>query len=568
MTKTDPRASAHFIRRFRLWGIRALNWELMPLDWKLTQADHLEDTTCAPWLDAAAINIVIGPNGGGKTTTLDVIRAISDPTIWPSLPRENPEGKHFSGFHIEGNDWQFRAEFDESASAAKDAKFRIRQFAINLPSRTIRGWMPLYGKSGAKRLARDSVTAGWESKIREAFTENSAPLVHFCPSPSQQPEEDNPAILDILNEIWPSLHGVEMAGIHKLNIVEPPFRRVGKATRIAVALEDSPTQRQHLDVKDLPLGWRHFAHVVWSLRQAPRDSIVVLDEPDRVLHPKLQRRLLMEIATIAIRQNQQIFISTHSPALINPSLTEPLGAAVFQAKAQRLRHLTDRRNILDDLGFSSSDLAHTNGIIWVEGPTDRIYLNKWLRLYAEHHQRVPWVEGINYQIAWYGGALLKYLSLLDTIDGPEQTVCIRSINRNFFLLMDKDFDEFRDDDDPDESNAKIRLRKQAQAISEGGPSHPKDRSLTWVTERYTVEDYLPSKRFGKWVTKKNGRTVIKGKKMALADRFWQEPLTWRQSYKSKTDLPAKIASLFKLIEIWQSDDEVKFKRLSARRRAS
>ena len=40
--------------------------------------------------------------------------------------------------------------------------------------------------------------------------------------------------------------------------------------------------------------------------------------------------------------------------------------------------LEELRDVLvDDLGIKASDILQSNGIIWVEGPSDRIYINKF-----------------------------------------------------------------------------------------------------------------------------------------------------------------------------------------------
>lgn len=46
-----------------------------------------------------------------------------------------------------------------------------------------------------------------------------------------------------------------------------------------------------------------------------------------------------------------------------------------------------------DLGYRPSDLLQANAIIWVEGPSDRIYINHWL-----DQQAPDLVEGIDYSI--------------------------------------------------------------------------------------------------------------------------------------------------------------------------
>ena len=38
--------------------------------------------------------------------------------------------------------------------------------------------------------------------------------------------------------------------------------------------------------------------------------------------------------------------------------------------------MSDNYDVLDDLGAKASDIFQSNGIIWVEGPSDRIYIKK------------------------------------------------------------------------------------------------------------------------------------------------------------------------------------------------
>ena len=56
-----------------------------------------------------------------------------------------------------------------------------------------------------------------------------------------------------------------------------------------------------------------------------------------------------------------------------------------------------KNNVLNDLGIKASDLLQSNGIIWVEGPSDMIYMNKWIELWSEGKYR----EGKNYQCIFY-----------------------------------------------------------------------------------------------------------------------------------------------------------------------
>jgi hypothetical protein len=52
-------------------------------------------------------------------------------------------------------------------------------------------------------------------------------------------------------------------------------------------------------------------------------------------------------------------------------------------------------------------------VIWVEGPSDRIYIRHWLKL-ADAHL----TEEVHFSIMFYGGKLLSHLSAGET-DGAQ-----------------------------------------------------------------------------------------------------------------------------------------------------
>lgn len=543
----------HFITRFRFWGIRALNWSEKSLREPLPQIYHADNVGCAPWLFPRRINIVIGPNGGGKTTVLDLIRALRCAKLWPSLPRENAPGDAFSGFRFEGGDWALQAEF--RASPTRDATRASQERLLSVAPgqehephhRSQKATMPL---GRALRGSLIDPAPRWKKTIEETIAAAKIPAIEYCEPAGNWPERDTPDFLDILNEFWPSLHGIARVEIPGAEINAPPFSPDEEAAgNVHLVLTDDRGQPSVLRVEYLPLGWRQFAYVISFMRRAAQQSIVVLDEPDRVLHPRLQRLLLDEVAKIARDRHQQVFISTHSPSLINPSVTEPIDAVVFRAVGARVSLLADRRDVLDDLGVSSADLAQANGVIWVEGPSDRIYINRWLQLYAQNEGFAPWIEGINYQVAFYGGALLKYLTLEDQDQEGSNLVSIRSLNRKFFIVMDRDKDNF-DEVVDEEQTSKHRLLVEAKALAGGERSTGVLSPSVWITEKYTIEDYLPMS-FEKWIKKVDGKTEIVGRKIVLADRFRSAQLPWHQSFRMPSDLPICIERLFREIASWQ-----------------
>ncbi|MCX6350870.1 MAG: AAA family ATPase [Bacteroidetes bacterium] len=59
------------------------------------------------------------------------------------------------------------------------------------------------------------------------------------------------------------------------------------------------------------------ARLVIDMVEAPRNSLIVIDELEVGLHPKIQRRLVDVINHIARNDNKQFIITTHSPTLLS-----------------------------------------------------------------------------------------------------------------------------------------------------------------------------------------------------------------------------------------------------------
>ena len=108
--------------------------------------------------------------------------------------------------------------------------------------------------------------------------------------------------------------------------------------------------------------------------------------------------------------SNQYFISTHSAALMDTP-----GAEIYHIKLVENESIVDRvssdrgkSSICEDLGYTPSDLLQSNCVIWVEGPSDRTYLNYWIRQKTD-----SFIEGIHYTIMFYGGRLASHISAKD-----------------------------------------------------------------------------------------------------------------------------------------------------------
>ncbi|NRD89817.1 hypothetical protein C8024_10665, partial [Sphingopyxis sp. BSNA05] len=128
-----------------------------------------------------------------------------------------------------------------------------------------------------------------------------------------------------------------------------------------------------------------------------KNSVILLEEPETHLHPALQKKLMMFLSR---QNNSQFFITTHSNAIIDAEKASVFYVDQIDNRATVTPLLTNQEkyNVCRNLGYKASDLLQSNCVIWVEGPSDRIYLNDWI---AKNNSAL--LEGIHYSIMFYGG---------------------------------------------------------------------------------------------------------------------------------------------------------------------
>jgi hypothetical protein len=133
----------------------------------------------------------------------------------------------------------------------------------------------------------------------------------------------------------------------------------------------------------------------------------------------------------------------------------------------------DNRGILDDLDVRASDLLQANGVVWVEGPSDRLYFNRWMDLVSGGEIR----EGAHYQCVFYGGRLLAHLSGADPDVDTSEAVKIFEVNRNAIVILDSD----RREPGQALNETKRRIISEIEEVGD----------MAWVTAGREVENYLP-----------------------------------------------------------------------------
>ncbi|MHC4401452.1 MAG: hypothetical protein ACYTG0_17410 [Planctomycetota bacterium] len=134
------------------------------------------------------------------------------------------------------------------------------------------------------------------------------------------------------------------------------------------------------------------------------------------------------------------------------------------------------RGVLDDLDVRASDLLQTNVVVWVEGPSDRSYFNRWIELWTDGQL----IEGVHYQCLPFGGSSKAHLSL-DSPEWVDDMIPALRINRHAILLADSD--RRRKDD-----QLEVHTQRLAEEVENVG-------GYAWITAGKEVENYIPQSAY-------------------------------------------------------------------------
>jgi len=215
------------------------------------------------------------------------------------------------------------------------------------------------------------------------------------------------------------------------------------------------------------------------------EYVFAFEELENNLHPALQRKLYKFIRDYSEKNSCYFFITTHSNVVIDifgKYDKAQIIHVIHNGNTAVTETLCDNekfKKLLDDLEVKASDILQSNGIIWVEGPSDRTYINKWLTLMAPYLE-----EGLHYSIMFYGGRLLSHLEFNKEWVN-KNLIPLLKINSNAFVLIDKDARKATDR----VNNTKNRIEEE---IGEGN---------CWITAGREIENYLESEIIKHWLKK-------------------------------------------------------------------
>lgn len=217
---------------------------------------------------------------------------------------------------------------------------------------------------------------------------------------------------------------------------------------------------------------------------------VFLEEPEANLHPDSVVNLVRIFENELI--NHKFFITTHSPSLIDclndkwtvfRAIKNGNGSSDIVPSDNVIKHY----ETLDALGVKASQILQANTVIWVEGPSDRIYIKRWIDVFSNNELE----EGKDYSFLFFGGTNLASFTALD--DEDEIFVNMLSTSRKAYLITDSDCSSQTDKDSLKYKSTLLSLLERVRTVEgehKGIDTELEDYFKIWISEGREIENYI------------------------------------------------------------------------------
>jgi len=447
-------------------------------------------------------NVVIGKNNSGKSSILDPIEMLVKNSfdneidiLLGTVIQEDQARSAFpanmSGGEVAGNHW-------ETVGKNLVGKgIKVRMVGAWAPS-FVSFYDPLLTRfkdlSGVGKLATtmQNPFRGWT--VRKIAAERDI-----------RPEPENPgtisvspsgdgatnAVQNIINNAQLDAGLIQVKFLKELNLILNPDIVIDGITirrnpnnAWEIYLDDQEHGRVALS--KCGSGLKTVILVLLSLQVLPAleknsQNLFIFEELENNLHPAMQRRLMKFIHELVCSTRSILFLTTHSSIVIDLFSGDDIANVYSLSRTengpriQKLDALLSKKMVLSELGVHASDILQANSVIWIEGPSDRVYLKKLLELYGGGSL----VEGFHYQFLYYGGRLLAHYSGLEEYDSD--FINLLRVNTNCALVMDSD----KRAQQTLIGKNKTRIQDELNELG----------MFVWTTAGREIENYIPNSVF-------------------------------------------------------------------------
>ncbi len=154
-------------------------------------------------------------------------------------------------------------------------------------------------------------------------------------------------------------------------VIDIPELRLDKAFTPEIKIRDKYTKKE-ISIVNRGSGMQRYLILaileIYRQLKIGMGYIILFEEPEIYLHIGAQKKMCSILKDIS--KEGQVIISTHSSVFVNKSDLFTTYLLIKENGETKLRKFEGDQEILEELGISPSDIFLTNGIIFVEGPSD------------------------------------------------------------------------------------------------------------------------------------------------------------------------------------------------------
>jgi len=471
------------------------------------------------------INVIIGRNNTGKSHLLDLAAALCESKLagrgWRYLCRATLDEDSLkqvfrdgvSGGELGGNFWQDHGRFfvGMTLNWKVDEQLNVSDFSfpdgfnLNSPygERSNKARVAHIKEVLARALSHKLTGSSFRRLLADRDIHPEKPGTQLALGP------DGHGATNIVRRYIVTSNSNYPREIIQRDLLEglnKIFGQDGQFNEIQVKLHDEPNAEQSQDHWEIFLGEKKKGLIPLSSSGSGLKTVLLVllnllvipeiegklksqftfafEELENNLHPALLRRLFQFIENFAVKEQAVVFLTTHSSTaldLFGVSKNAQIIHVTHDGEAAHAAIVSahfDHLGVISELGAKPSDLLQSNGIIWVEGPSDCIYLNRWIDLFSSGTLQ----EGRDYLCAFYGGSLLARTQFASPEEAEAELVNLFRVNPNIIVVCDGD----RSSATGEGSRIKERVRRI------NGEVNKIPGAYIWTTLGREIENYLPS----------------------------------------------------------------------------
>lgn len=251
---------------------------------KIYSLKNIVDLTMS--FEGSPVTVILGPNGNGKSTVLHALACLFQPIL-------DGENYKFSSFFLPSTDALWQGSRLEISHSYRDG-VHTHENVITGYTKLSDRWSPKY----ARRPSRDVFYIGIEKCVPLIESENKATRIHYSTETI-----DEAVILEILQK-----------ASYILNKQYSAFNMHTASGRKFIGVESSGLRYSALSMS---AGEQKIFYILQKVFRAKKNSLILIDEIDLLLHDGAMKRLVEVIHARAVDKNLQVIATTHRESILN-----------------------------------------------------------------------------------------------------------------------------------------------------------------------------------------------------------------------------------------------------------